>query len=250
MPEHGVEGQPSAERHTVAFGGVETYDDKYRVPNFFSYSERVYRPFVRAVVKKAGLVPGQYVLDAGCGQGFFSSLLAENGLRVVGVDTSAEGIAAARASYKGELLDFIRGDLLKLPYEQSFDGIFVRSCSLYNDIGFSHDNKVTLQLLSYLRPGGILVFDYYSRLNKRAISHAWRYHDLEATRAHFAAFERAQICFSLRAECAILGARSFGRWSSRFAELVSTYTTLGGEIVVFLRHEPDAQRRPRRPNES
>lgn len=48
------------------------------------------------LLKAAGRVEGLRVLDIGCGQGYFSRLLAEAGAHVVGVDISERQIAHAR----------------------------------------------------------------------------------------------------------------------------------------------------------
>jgi trans-aconitate methyltransferase len=50
-------------------------------------------------LSRCPLVPGQAVLDLGCGPGDVSGLLAARGLSVTGVDESAELLAAARERY-------------------------------------------------------------------------------------------------------------------------------------------------------
>src|SRR5690242_18625506 len=55
------------------------------------------------------------VLDAGCGSGYGSALLAETAKEVIGVDLSAEALAYAGAHYKAPHLSFQQGDCGKLP---------------------------------------------------------------------------------------------------------------------------------------
>ncbi len=74
---------------------ADAYNSMYRKPNYFGYGRWLYRPFLAALVKKAGLRPRSTLLDAGCGQGFFAALLSELGFTVTGVDVSAAGIEAA-----------------------------------------------------------------------------------------------------------------------------------------------------------
>ncbi|MEG3836924.1 class I SAM-dependent methyltransferase [Microcoleus sp. AT10_D2] len=53
------------------------------------------------------------VLDLGCGNGSLSHVIAEHGCEVVGVDTSAAGIAISRQSFPD--CQFIQADIYDLP---------------------------------------------------------------------------------------------------------------------------------------
>ncbi|MEG3972762.1 class I SAM-dependent methyltransferase [Microcoleus sp. T2B6] len=53
------------------------------------------------------------VLDLGCGNGSLSHVIAEHGCEVVGVDTSAPGIAISRQSFPE--CQFIQADIYDLP---------------------------------------------------------------------------------------------------------------------------------------
>ena len=67
----------------------------------------------------AQLAPGKRVLDAGCGVGYGSALLARSGAaEVTGVDLSSAAIAAAGSSAP-ENTNFILGDLTKLPIDDA-----------------------------------------------------------------------------------------------------------------------------------
>ncbi len=58
-----------------------------------------------AIVGLLGLVPGERVLDVGCGPGRHALALARRGLRVVGVDISQTFVDLARRSAEAEGLD-------------------------------------------------------------------------------------------------------------------------------------------------
>lgn len=64
-------------------------------------------------------VPGERVLDLGCGDGVLTAKLAESGVTVVGVDSSAEQIAAARA--RGLDARVMNGEALT--FEAEFDAV-------------------------------------------------------------------------------------------------------------------------------
>ncbi len=63
--------------------------------------------------------PGENILDLGCGDGVLTEKIAAAGARVVGVDSSADQIAAARA--RG--LDARVADGQALDFEAAFDGV-------------------------------------------------------------------------------------------------------------------------------
>ena len=64
-----------------------------------------------------GLVKGLRVLDAACGEGYGSALLAESAAEVTGVDVSAEAVAHALQKYQSPGMHFIESDCLALPVD-------------------------------------------------------------------------------------------------------------------------------------
>ncbi len=67
-------------------------------------------------------VAGKRVLEIACGTGFGCRMLAEGGARsVVGIDVTAEAVAAAACSFGSSQISFIQGDGTALPFE---DGTF------------------------------------------------------------------------------------------------------------------------------
>jgi demethylmenaquinone methyltransferase/2-methoxy-6-polyprenyl-1,4-benzoquinol methylase len=108
--------------------------------------QRWRRETVRAVVE-----PGDRVLDAACGTGDLALIAAEAGGEVTGLDFSERMLERARR--KGPELDWVRGDLLALPFaDATFDSATV---------GFGVRNVADLpaaivELRRVLRPGGRL----------------------------------------------------------------------------------------------
>lgn len=70
-----------------------------------------------------GLAAGKHVLDAACGEGYGSALLAEVAAEVVGVDIDAASIEHARARYGASpCLRYERADATRLPFaDRAFD---------------------------------------------------------------------------------------------------------------------------------
>ncbi len=136
------------------------YNEKYRRDVYFRYKTWLYKPYIRAIVRKAKLRPGDRVLDAGCGQGFFSSLFDAMGFTTLGIDISSEGIRSAIANYSSTNTTFRVGDLRSLDLRNEFDCVFARSCSVYNTEEFEISPEITAILLRLVKIGGVLIFDY------------------------------------------------------------------------------------------
>ena len=105
----------------------------------------------------ARLLPsGGLALDIACGAGRHGIYLAERGLRVVGVDSSWQGLARGRefASRKDRSISWVQADLgnFALP-PAAFDVI----------LGFYYrDPKIYGQIRQALRPGGLLLYETYT----------------------------------------------------------------------------------------
>lgn len=94
------------------------------------------------------------ILDAGCGDGYGSAKLAEQGFEVIGLDISEEMINKAKARKKPELaLSFVKADLRELPFEERF----FQAILAINVAEWTDDPRETLLTLrQHLRPGGML----------------------------------------------------------------------------------------------
>jgi SAM-dependent methyltransferase len=186
-------------------------------------------------LNKAGVSREGVVLDVGCGQGQFSEYIAETGRRVLGVDLSEVGIKYAATQRRSNLEI---GYLLANPFddcfaEPSFSAIFCRSFSPYNTDEFGANSEITRQLLRLIRPGGCLVWCYASRLFPEA-GQKWRWHTVRETQQHFSSFD-ANVYFTLRLECRILGRYSFSRPMTWLAEKACRCFRFGGELVAIVR---------------
>ncbi|HEV3162879.1 MAG TPA: class I SAM-dependent methyltransferase, partial [Isosphaeraceae bacterium] len=103
---------------------------------------------------------GKLVLDAGCGGGRYSRLVAQHGARVVGVDLSAAVEKAATLCAGFPDVQIVQADLLNLPLaEEAFDLVF--------SIGVLHHSpdprRAFAQVAARVRPGGQLAIWLYRR---------------------------------------------------------------------------------------
>ena len=108
-----------------------------------------------AILEAIGQADGLTMLDAGCGEGYLSRMLARNGATVTGVDSSAKLIEAARTqSLNGALpVSFDVASVDELPYP---DGTFhlVVCNHLLNDL--QDPSKPISEFARVLRNGGRL----------------------------------------------------------------------------------------------
>jgi ubiquinone/menaquinone biosynthesis C-methylase UbiE len=77
-------------------------------------SRKTIIPFIEQYIPKDSLI-----VDAGCGDGFGSYLLAERGYRVKGIDLSDEMTEKANQRAKTDKLSFLQGDLTNLPFDDA-----------------------------------------------------------------------------------------------------------------------------------
>lgn len=116
--------------------------------------------FLAAVL---GVSEGGHVLDIPCGNGRLATALAQRGIRMTGVDLSAEFIAEAQSQKaqgqptEGEI-DWIRGDMRHIDWRDTFDGAYCFG----NSFGYFPREETSAFLAAIqgaLKPGARFVLD-------------------------------------------------------------------------------------------
>jgi SAM-dependent methyltransferase len=97
-------------------------------------------------------IPAGDAVDAACGTGRLSALLAARGHRVIGVDSSPDMLARARANVPG--CDFRCGDLARLPVADASADLVTCGLALAHVPGL---RPAFAEFARVLRPGGHLV---------------------------------------------------------------------------------------------
>lgn len=131
------------------------------------------------------LVRGRAVLDAACGEGYGSALLAAAAERVTGVDLSPEAVAHARGRYRLPNLSFEAADCLQLPFaDAAFDAVVSFETLEHLE---DHDGLLR-EFRRVLKPGGFLLISspdravYSDRLQNRNPFHLRELHRDELER--------------------------------------------------------------------
>jgi SAM-dependent methyltransferase len=118
------------------------------------------------VIELLAAQPGERILDLGCGDGQLTLKIAATGAHVVGVDASAEMIAAARQ--RG--IEAEKGTAEALPYpDGSFDAVF-SNAALHWVRG---QDAMMAEVRRVLRPGGRFVAEMGGHGNVAAIQVAF-----------------------------------------------------------------------------
>jgi SAM-dependent methyltransferase len=132
------------------------------------------KPVIRAAIQKLELPPASRGLDAGCGIGLITQLLAEAVAptgRVTGLDLSAQFLDYARANVANsnlpERISFKQGDVNQLPFDDaSFDWAWSMD-TLWpgpKEMGCPSDDPFAMikELARVVKPGGTLAILFWS----------------------------------------------------------------------------------------
>ena len=111
---------------------------------------------VPALLARLGEIRGLRVLDAGCGEGYLTRILAAAGADATGIDISPRLIAQARAKDPGGDITYQVADLSKPLPGPPFD--VIASYLVLNDVPDYRGFAATLA--GALRPGGVAVLAF------------------------------------------------------------------------------------------
>ena len=124
---------------------------------------------------------GKDVLDAACGVGYGTAVLAQRARRAVGVDRDPPAIAYARSHYDSPNIQFLEQDLDELEFpDESFDVV----CSFETIEHLDECERFLAGVRRLLRPGG-LFFVSTPRVDETTASPANPFHRVELSRADF-----------------------------------------------------------------
>ncbi|MGL4651844.1 MAG: class I SAM-dependent methyltransferase [Caldilineaceae bacterium] len=104
------------------------------------------------------------LLDIGCGPGLYAKQFAERGLRVTGVDFSANSLTYAREHDPES--DYLLQDYLALDFENAFDIVTLIYCD-YGALIPDERRDLLFRVHRALRPGGLFIFDVFTTLYNR-----------------------------------------------------------------------------------
>jgi ubiquinone/menaquinone biosynthesis C-methylase UbiE len=93
------------------------------------------------------------IADLGCGDGYGSYRLYQEGFKVIGLDLSTDMVERANARIKEEGISFVQGDLTDLPFEkEAFDAAMAINSLEWTEVPY----KGLEEMKRILKPGGRL----------------------------------------------------------------------------------------------
>src|SRR5688572_4126096 len=110
--------------------------------------------------------PGESILDVGCGDGVLTVKIAERGANVLGIDYSADMVAAAQKN--GVPAQVTSAE--NLPFEKQFDAVFSNAALHW----VTDAEGVIRGIAKALKPGGRFVAEFGGHGNIAAIATAVR----------------------------------------------------------------------------
>jgi SAM-dependent methyltransferase len=118
---------------------------------------------VEYLVGALELVPGQRVLDVGCGPGRHALALARRGFAVLGVDLSRDFVELAREAAVAESLParFEELDVRALAYSGEFDAAICLCQGGFGLLGGTDEVDVFGRIVAAVRPGGGLALSAF-----------------------------------------------------------------------------------------
>jgi len=142
------------------FDFEETFGDDYLHFYLRRMTEERNLAETEAIIALLELRPGDRVLDVPCGHGRIANLLAARGMVVGGLDASALLLEHARqdAASRGVVVEYVRGDMRRLPWRRAFDAVvcWFTSFGYFDDA----DNlRVLAEFRRALRPEGRLLIE-------------------------------------------------------------------------------------------
>lgn len=108
------------------------------------------------IIEGLSLKNGEKIIDLGCGTGYYLFLLSNLPIKLnlTGFDNDQRAMAEAKVSFEDKNINFILGDLHKMPFkENSFDKAVMSEVLEHVE----NDEQVLKETFRILKPNGVLV---------------------------------------------------------------------------------------------
>ena len=146
---------------SVTEAGIQSRYQRWATQNVdFSYKRKKAERIV-ALLRESGGLPDR-ALELGVGPGGIAAAVSESGLKIVGVDLSAEALDKARGHCVGRPVTLLRASGFQLPFREHTFPVLYAPQVLHL---FDSDRRIRLLVEAFrvLAPGGRLLFDLLNK---------------------------------------------------------------------------------------
>ncbi len=132
----------------------------YQRGPYIRFSQGLAESILPEYLEELGCKPRK-MLDVACGEGSLAVAMAKMGIKVTGIDQSAQMIALAKDRAKSAKVkaDFMVEDMRSLPFEGEFDLVTCFFDSLNYMLSVADLQDAFVGAYRALRPGGFYIFD-------------------------------------------------------------------------------------------
>ncbi len=139
--------------------GEAWYDDDTHPIALLRAENAARNPWITERIKTL-LGPSRDILDIGCGAGFLTNALQQEGHRVTGIDLSAQSLDVAKKRDSSGSVEYLQLDAFAMPFhDQSFDVI----CAMDFLEHIEMPGQIVRKVSRLLRPGGLFFFHTFNR---------------------------------------------------------------------------------------
>jgi len=126
------------------------------IPNIIAEDDEIKLEHLQRYQSVKDLIKGKVVLDAACGEGYGSDILANYAEKIYGMDIDEETINHAENKYIKSNLQFLKGSIAKLPFVDGYFDVVV-SFETIEHVGEDIQKLFLNEVKRVLKEDGILV---------------------------------------------------------------------------------------------
>jgi len=126
------------------------------IPEEVDVNDEMYYEHLNRYVSLEDQVSGKIVLDAACGVGYGTHILANSATKVYGIDIDKESISYAQKKYVSDNITFEVASVTKLPYEDNYFDVIV-SFEIIEHLNKKEQEKFLSEIKRVLKEDGSLI---------------------------------------------------------------------------------------------
>jgi len=126
------------------------------IPEEVDTNDEMYYEHLNRYVSLEDQISGKIVLDAACGVGYGTNILADSATKVYGIDIDKESISYAQKKYFSDNITFEVASVTKLPYEDNYFDVVV-SFETIEHLSRKDQEKFLAEIKRVLKEDGRLI---------------------------------------------------------------------------------------------